>query len=155
MKTPAPLSQRKRFSIMAAVSVFLLILIVPAKHASFTSHAGDEVSTDTALDDTTFVQSSLPDSAITSDNRPVDRAGYEDGYTSGSNDAALRQHRGTYDEQNPYPSAQRDAYVQGYRQGYRHGQTFGGEHPATEARRDGRSIEDLVRESDQKLNASK
>lgn len=149
-----PISQRKRFAIVAALSVLLLVLIIPAKRYTFAHFSSDNQNsvTDTALDDTTFVQSSMPDSAIIGDDRPVDRAGFEDGYTSGSTDAAMHQGRGTYDEQNPYPSGERNTYVEGYREGYKQGQTFGKEHPATNSRNDNRSIEDLVRESDEKLN---
>lgn len=149
-----PISQRKRFGIVIGVSVLLLLFIVPAKLASFAKFGGNsdsETATDSVLDDTSFVESSLSDSAIIGDDRPVDRAGFEDGYTSGSTDAAMRQGRGTYDEQNPYPSGERDAYIQGYRRGYRQGQSFGKEHPSADPRRDPRSIEDLVRESDEKL----
>ena len=147
------ISQRKRFGIVAALCVLLLLLIVPAKWASFTGgHTDGATSSDSALlDDTTFVHPSLPDSAIMGDDRPVDRAGFEDGYTSGSTDAAMRQGRGTYDEQNPYPSGERSTYIEGYREGYRQGQAFGHDHPSTDARRDRRSIDDRVRESDERL----
>ena len=147
-----PISQRKRFFIVAGISVLLLLLIIPAKRASFLGHNGNgATSGDTVLDDTSFVEPSLPDSAILGDDRPVDRAGFEDGYTSGSTDAAMRQGRGTYDEQSPYPTGERDTYVQGYREGYSQGQSFGKEHPATDSRLDNRSIEDMVRESDERL----
>ena len=145
------ISQRKRFSIVAGISVLLLLLIIPAKRATFSGHDSNDTTGDTVFDDTSYVESSLPDSAILGDDRPVDRAGFEDGYTSGSTDAAMRQGRGTYDEQNPYPTGERDAYIQSYREGYSQGQSFGKDHPAADPRRDNRSIEDMVRESDERL----
>ena len=148
------LSERKRFLIVAIVSVLLLLLIIPAKRASFDRLGeGGNLSdaSDTMSDTADYVEPSIPDSTIVEDNRPVDRAGFEDGYTSGSTDASLRQGRGTYDEQNPYPSGQRNTYVDSYREGYRQGQQFGQEHPANSSRMDSLSIEDLVRESDNRL----
>jgi len=147
------ISPRKRFGIVAGISVLLLALIIPAKRYTFDkfSSGDDEAATDTMLDDTTYVEPSLSDSAIIGDDRPVDRAGFEDGYTSGSTDASMRQGRGTYDENNPYTTGERDSYVRSYREGYQQGQTFGKDHPATSSKQDTNTIEDLVRQSDQRL----
>ncbi|MBP3228716.1 MAG: hypothetical protein J6M53_08065 [Bacteroidaceae bacterium] len=150
-----PISPRKRTGIVIGLSALLLAIIIPAKRASF-ARFGSDTSADSiaaALDsiDTTYVEPSIPDSAYLGDDRPVDRAGYEDGYTSGHTDAAMRQGRGTYDEQNPYPTGERDAYVRGYREGYNAGQNYGREHPTADPKHDRRTIEDLVRESDERL----
>ena len=152
------ISSRKSFIIVGLIAVILLALLIPAKRASFAhlrSDEADDLATyDTIAEDTSYVEPSLPDSAIVGDQRPVNRAGFEDGYTSGSTDAAMRQGRGTYDEQNPYPSAERGTYVEGYREGYKQGQTFGNEHPSTTSDNDHRTIEDLVRESNDRLQQS-
>lgn len=70
---------------------------------------------------------SAPADSISIDTRPVDDAGYEDGYLQGMDDGALGYKQGTgYDDSSTFPLCrQREQYAAAYREGYEKGYADG------------------------------
>lgn len=65
----------------------------------------------------------VDDPNISPDRRPADKAGYEDGFLAGSEDALTRQYKASYDETNSFIGEANVLYNANYRKGYEAGYT--------------------------------